>query len=207
MKMPHGIFFIFHAVYFYRLFAQFYFMKKLLLSALSFFLLMPVLFAGALKSDVLSKDATGHWQYEKVIEVPNSTKEVLYKKMKDWVISNIKSVDVNSSYDDKNFEEIVTTPTLAIEDTKNKLVRNQSINFKFRILFKDNKMKIEATNFNYFGIDMNSTIHTDPLENVVFKRIIPDPAPRVQEKLDAVLNAFITAAETAAKSEKKSNDW
>ncbi len=163
-------------------------------------------FAGEFHSSVLQKGTDGQWTYEKVINADGNNQEALYKKMKMWIVSHVKTADNNIMYDDKGFETIVTTPTIKLENIKNKHLHDQVANFKLTIYFKDNKMKVVANTFYYYGLDMTGNERKGPFEGLQIKRIIPAPYDELEEKFDASFTSFVEELERAAKDTKKS-DW
>lgn len=165
-------------------------------------------FATEFTSTVLKPGEDGRLAFEKVVEVNGAGKDQLYTRMKAWVKENVKTEDNNIEFDDAGKELIVTTPTLALKDLKMKHVTNQHVNFKLKLQFKEGRMRILASSFQYFGIDINRNIHTEPLEDVSFKRIMPNPLKQIGPIFDETFSAFVAAIEKAAvQSEARTSDW
>jgi hypothetical protein len=162
-------------------------------------------FAGDFESTVVPKNEQGHMVYEKVVEVNNVSKEELYKRVKAWVMDNVKTIDNNIQYDDKGSETIITTPTIALENLKNNHVVNQKVNFKLKILFKDNKMKITASSFIYYGEDVQHRVFNTPLEDLKITRIIPSPVKKIQELFDDTFGGFV--ADLSKSAAASSGSW
>ncbi len=179
-------------------------MKAILLLAFSFFC-MTAAFADGFESKIVPKDAQGHLAYEKVVAVSNAKKEDLYAKVKAWVVENVKTVDNNILFDDKNFETIITTPTIALENLKNSHVVNQKVNFKLKIQFKDGKMKVTATSFIYYGEDVQYRVFNMPLEDLKITRIIPNPVKKIEDLFDESFQGFMTALEKSTTA--GSSNW
>ena len=182
-------------------------MKHLICVVACLFLFVSGTFAAKFESTILKTDsATGQFYYEKVVETNNTSKEALYKAVKTWVVAHIKTVDNNIAFDDAGFGTIVTTPTISISDVGN-VVKHQAANFKLTIFFKDNKFKISATDFTYYGIDMQNAEYTGPLEKVAIKRILPNPTKKVAEHFDDAFSAFINQLSKASAPDQAKNDW
>lgn len=182
-----------------------FFMKSFfLLLALVVMGLQPVR-AGEFSSAILTHTAGG-WAYEKVVTVAGVSKKDLYERAKVWVLGNVKSVDVNTAYDDKNQELIVTTPTLALPNLKWRQITDQAINFKLQIAFKDGKAKVSASGLNYFGISSTGTIYHTPMKSLELKGYSPDPYKQIGQGFDDAFLAFITALQGALNAPAKS-DW
>ena len=158
-------------------------------------------FAAEFNSTVLKKSEDGIWQYEKVIVSDNQSKEVLYKTIKDWVLQNVRTVDNNIIFDDINFEAIVTTPTIQLADIK-RLCVNQTVNFKLVIKFKDNRIRVSATGFNYHGVD-GGRAYMVPIQELHIKNMFPNPEKKVFENFDLAFSSFITLLEKATMNTKK----
>lgn len=170
-------------------------------------LIRPAL-ATEFSSTLLKPGEDGRLSYEKVVEINGAGKDQLYARMKAWVKSNVKTEDNNIEFDDAGKELIVTTPTLALRDLKMKHVTNQKVNFKLKLQFKEGRMRIVTSSFQYFGIDINQNIHTEPLEDLSFKRIMPNPLKQIGPIFDETFSAFIAGIEKAAQQpETKDKDW
>lgn len=176
---------------------------KLLLTSLALFLSI-FSYAGEFTSAVLTKGDDGTFRFEKIINIEGQNKEALYKRLKEWVLANVKTADNNIIFDDTNFERIVTTPTLSIENVK-RYVINQKANFKLNLSFKDNKIKVTATSFSYFGTDCNRKVYSIPLETVYIKAIIPNPNKKIGENFDFAFSSMIQSLEKAANTVENSN--
>jgi len=179
---------------------------RLKLIALFSAVLLCSLSAFAFESGVVSKDASGKLVYEQVVEAPGVSKKDLYKKVRAWVMENIKSWDNHVQLDDPENETLITTPTMSLPDLKNNHATNQKINFKLKIAFKDGKYKITASSFTYFGESIQHQLFADvPLEDLKFKRILPDPVKKIQDQFDEAFTSFTESIKKAAVAAK--SDW
>lgn len=178
-------------------------MKSLILSFITLcFVSLNVSSAlGKIEPTVLQKDANGNWFYEKIIPVENTSKKELYARMKRWVISNVKTADNNKLQDDENYEAIITTPTVGIEDLRSNWIVAQNMNFKLTISFKDNKLKIYAASFSYYG--NSGGLMGGPLETFATgKAWIKDLNPKFDTAFTRFIDELIAAAST-----KNDSNW
>ena len=183
-------------------------MTRILSTVLILLAALRPAFATEFNSTVLKPGEDGHLAFEKIVVADGIGKDQLYTRMKSWVKEHVKTEDNNIEFDDAGKELIVTTPTLALKDLKMKHVTNQHVNFKLKLQFKEGRMRILASSFQYFGIDINRNIHTEPLEDVSFKRIMPNPLKQIGPIFDETFSAFVAAVEKAAlQPEAKDSEW
>ena len=183
-------------------------MKYLIITLSILLLSIPEAFAVKfyrIEPAVLQKNTTGNYVYEKIVPIEGKNKDELYNSVKRWIQANVKTVDNNISFDDKNMESIVTTPTLALANSKKNWIIDQSINFKLVIDFKDNKIRISASSFIYYGLNDNAypkKIFTGPIESFeTGKSYIEVITPNV----DSALKAFFDGLEKSATTKK--DNW
>ena len=176
------------------------------------FLLLLLLLAGftSIAQDekeppvTLIKTEGSGFTYEKVIDLPSVSKGEAYDRIKQWVASNLKTVDNNILFDDKDKNQIATSTNLLLGKVLSDITLNV-VEFKISFSFKDNKMKISASQFMYSGHDErgNSAIcEFDKIKGIDYgnkaRRII-------YEKFDEKFKALIDSAEAAAM--KKDDKW
>jgi hypothetical protein len=154
-------------------------------------------------SSVLQQE-NGRYTYEKVIEVPGKNKEQLYKLLKEWVVTNVKTADNNIIFDDSGFEKIITTPTLILSDIR--AVKNQMTSFKLTLNFKENKFRILANGFVYYGEALPHNIVNTALEDIRIKAVIPNPTQKAVDAFDKSFTDFVASIEAASKG-AKDKDW
>jgi|GEM_PF-3538149 hypothetical protein len=150
------------------------------------------------KSAVLTTDANGNLAYEKVVPASNNKAE-LYRKMRYWITANTSSSDLNTLFDDNNHEMIIVSPTLQLNDFKNNSVNTQKVSFKLILSFKDNKMRIQASNFNYFALVGNTLAPVSkPLQDIDFVLGYQNPVKRIGELFDQSFASFVATVEKVA---------
>lgn len=183
-------------------------MNKLLLLPISLLLgiTINVTAKSKIEPTVLKKDAEGVWVYEKVVEVPDVSREDIYKKLSSYIISTVKTGDKHTLIDDAKMEMLVSTPTLALKSKDLKGIGEQILNFKITVHFKEGKYKINATSFVYvgdLGADMGG-VQGGPIET--FETLKPF-AKKISEEIDDSFIRFIAKLEKIANSREDSNDW
>ena len=83
--------------------------------------------------------------FDTVINVPNTTMETLYKRAKEWVTGNIRTVDNNIVFDDKGFSEIKNEIMIKLKN----VMDGRYVNFKYSIKFQEGKFRIHCGSFLY----------------------------------------------------------
>ena len=93
---------------------------------------------------------SGGFIYDTVINVNDVSKQELYKRAKNWVISTVRTSDKTVVFDDAEFNEIRTDVTLAIAK-----FAGVNVNFKISIYLKDNKCRFvnESFMYHYLGTE------------------------------------------------------
>ncbi len=103
---------------------------------------------------------SGNFIMDTVINVNDVSKEELYKRAKDWVVSTVRTSDQNVIFDDTDFNEIRTDITLNLT----KFAGINKVNFKLSVFFKDNKCRIITESFIYLYI--GSEAYEAPLDKL-----------------------------------------
>lgn len=150
----------------------------------------------------LHLDESGKWTYEKVVEVPNTSKDVLYERMKKWVLTNVKSVDKNTLTDDPNHETLITNVTISLDKI---FFWNAEINFKLILEFKENKLRITASSFTYYGESFTAGVQNvnAPLEEYASDKVT---VKKIDKHIDERFPAFMTSVENGSHATAK-KDW
>lgn len=116
-------------------------------------LLMIFSFATTLMAQ-LPKDESGKVMYSNIVELDGLTKQEIYEKTKFWVMSNLKSGDNMTQFDEEKFDQIIGTGNLILQvDNKDKKIKKMKLkegflNFKFIVFIKDGKLKYQVGNLN-----------------------------------------------------------
>lgn len=122
-------------------------MKKVLLVALSLLMITPAVQAKDKEEEVkvvlVKEDNSDNYYYEGVVPVEGVTKEDMFKKAKEWVLSIFKTEDNNAQFDEQNLV-ILNSPTIVLE--KYRGAPGDFLNFKIKLLFKDGKYKFRFDN-------------------------------------------------------------
>lgn len=174
-----------------------------------FLVILPFFaFAHNITPTVLMRDNENDiWHYEKVINIENTSQKDIYDRLKLWVLSNVKTGDVNNLFDDKNMETIITTPTLSMPDLKWKVMQEQLINFKLKIEIKDNKIRVSARDFVYYGKAsiFRGEPHTGAIETLKISGLNKNDYKQIGDNIDRVFIAFIEDLEKNIRANK--SDW
>ena len=139
--------------------------------------------------------ATSGYTFEKIADLPSVTKDQTYDRVKQWVLTNLKTTDNNIAFDDKEKNSISTSTEIML-DKSNWMLTVPSAQFKISIFFKDGKIKITAAQFI-----MRSNNFLVPFEQFEVKK----STRHVYESFDTKFTAMIDAIVDAAS--KKSDKW
>ena len=82
--------------------------------------------------------------FDTIVIAPNANMETLYKRAKEWVTGNIRTVDNNIVFDDKGFTEIKNEAMLKLN-----VMDGRFVNFKYSIKFQNDKFRIHCESFIY----------------------------------------------------------
>jgi hypothetical protein len=122
-------------------------MKKVLLVALSLLMMAPAIQAKdkdkeEVKIVLVKDDNSDEYYYEGVVTVEGVTKEEMFKRAKEWVLTRLKTSDNNIQFNDKDFS-IINNATIVIDSWTKGIVFYSGgyTNFKITLLFKDGKYK------------------------------------------------------------------
>ena len=86
-------------------------------------------------------------------------KDEIYKKAKTWVVTTLKSGDNMVELEGSNSDQIVGTGNIAFPEEAIKQFRNESLNFKFIVKCKDNRLKYSVENFTlYLNVASRSSL-------------------------------------------------
>src|ERR1700722_20020340 len=94
----------------------------------------------------LTKTDGSGFTFEKIIDLPGVSKEQAYDRVKQWVLNNFKTIDNNTSIEDKGKDNINTSTTMIL-DKRKWWTDPPLVSFKISISFKENKIKINASQF------------------------------------------------------------
>ena len=122
-------------------------MKKVLLVALSLLMITPAIQAKDKEEEVkivlIKEENSDNYYYEGGVPVEGVSKEEMFKRAKEWVLSNFKTGDNNIEFDEQNLS-IFNSPTIILEKFKNNA--GDYLNFKIKLLFKEGKYKFRFDN-------------------------------------------------------------
>ena len=96
----------------------------------------------------LSTNSESKFVFDTVLEINETTKKEIYKRAKNWVMSNVRTYDNNIEFDDENNDHINTTVNISLDKYHNA----SFCNFKLTFLFKDKKCRITGQSFKFKSI-------------------------------------------------------
>ena len=176
-------------------------MKKVLLVALSLLMITPVVQAKDKEEEVkvvlVKEDNSDNYYYEEVVPVESVTKEEMFKRAKDWVLSKLKTADNNIQFDEQNLS-IYNSSVILLENS------TDVMNFKISIYFKDGKYKFRIDNV-IVGTQVSTGLYTKPYGPNMFAKWY---SKKVMKKCNAALYSLTADLENAIKGTgTKKDDW
>jgi hypothetical protein len=143
----------------------------------------------------------GTYSYENVIDVTGTGKAALYDNAKKWIIANLKTPKESLFFDEDNKTSITANTAIRLKDQFG--VTNQLVDFKLTINFKDDKVRIIASDFVYHGLYPGN----------LFQKSFNDLRPfskkvmrTIYEEFDTQFEAMTTGLINGIKN-KQSDNW
>lgn len=177
-------------------------MKKILL-ALALMAAAPQIQAkekDAVLKEVLTLADNGRYQYESVVNIENVAKEEMYKRAKQWVIANLKTVDNNIQFDESEYT-IVNNPIVTIKAAGGLTwaITRGAANFKVNLQFRDGRYKILVDNVSIYlehgpGIPPNTFAY-----ELLMKDRGSKAKTHVMKEVNEQINAIAVGIEQAVK--------
>lgn len=128
----------------------------------------------------------------------------MFKRAKQWVLSNLKTGDNNIGFDDQN-QTINNTATVVMNPGKgfNWAITHGLINFKIKLEFRDGRYK-----FVYDNIVVQAAYADGIVETMAYEIITRNnkPAKHIKTEVNEKLVALSQSLEAAVKGAKSSND-
>jgi hypothetical protein len=116
--------------------------------------LFTSLLAKAQSTDPLVQDSRGRYSFTHVSQVTDVPKEVLYERLKSFVVNDLNASDNHLSWDDVNHDSISTVAFIELPNTTE--MSNQIISAKARVRFINGAATLALTGFIYNGTDINT---------------------------------------------------
>ena len=187
-------------------------MKKILFFAAMLFVAAPNIHAKGDDEDVkivlVKEENSDNYYYEGVVPVDGISKEEMFKRAKEWVLSNFKTGDVNTQFDEANLQ-IYNAPTIIIKVFPDcRACKDDYANFKLKLLFKDGKYK-----FRFDNVIVNSNVLTIPAtKSYNDVKMFPGSGVKYNRKIIEDINkaffSFSVNLENAIKATgTKKDDW
>lgn len=164
---------------------------------LAFLLISGMSLAQNTKNDKLPyclyTSQSGNFIYDTVVNVNGVSKQDLYKRAKNWVISTIRTSDKTVVFDDTENNEIRTDATMGLPK-----VQGSNVNFKISIYFKEQKCRIvcESFMFHYIGSTEIYDAAFEKLKTVINKKIYKDFDVEFSNLRDSLIKSLLTSSNT-----------
>lgn len=181
-------------------------MKKILL-ALALIAAVPAMGKGDdpdYKIVVVKNEATGASVYENVVNVEGVSKDEMFTRAKQWIVSNLKTDDNNIAFDAAG-ATINNTATLVLKPAGgfNWAITSGLINFKLHLQFKDGRYK-----FLFDNIVVQAAYADGIVETMGYEQILRNnkPAKHIKQEVNVKLEALAQQLEAAIKNGTASKD-
>lgn len=155
--------------------------------------------------EVVVKNASGSYSYENVVNVGNVSKEEMFKRAKQWVLSNLKTDDNNIGFNEEQ-QTINSTATLVMTPGGgfSWTITHGLINFKLKLEFRDGRYKFVFDNIVVQAVfGGGGGVVTLPYEKLNKKQ---KPAKYMIDQVNEKLGALAMSLEAAVKGNKSEND-
>jgi hypothetical protein len=183
-------------------------MKKILLVAMTLFFAIPNMDAKGkeeVKLVLVKEENSNSYYYEGVVPIDGITKEEMFKRAKEWVLSTFKTEDNNAQFDEPNMV-MFTSSTLALKVYK--AAKTDFVNFKLKVLFKDGKYKFRVDNVM---VKTNMFFGYPPAPYNDTKMFVGAGAGynrKLIEEINSALAGMVVGLENAVKNvDAKKEDW
>ncbi len=182
-------------------------MKKLVL-ILSLLTIQPTISTFAKEkndaTEVVVKNAAGSYTYEGVVTVENVSKEEMYKRAKQWVLSNLKTEDNNIGFNEEN-QTIINTASIVLKGGGgfNWAITHAVANFKIKLEFRDGRYKFVFDNIVVQAAYTDGIVETMAYETITRNN---KPAKHIKNEVNEKLAALAQSLEATVKGGNSSND-
>lgn len=185
-------------------------MKKCLFLVMFLLISIPVLQAKDKEEDykvVVDKNENGIYLYEGIVTVEGIDKAEMFKRAKNWIVSNLKTEDNNISFDETNMH-IANTANIVLKPGSgfNWNISHMVVNFKLNLMFKDGRYKFVFDNIVVQAASANIGLETLSYEQITRNN---KPSKHARKEVNEKLLAISTQLEQAIKTgvEKGKDDW
>ncbi len=155
---------------------------------------------------VVVKDMGGNYAFDSVITADGLSKELMFQRAKDWIISNFKTEDNNIKYDAGGMS-IATTGTIVLKTGSgfNWSITHCLCNFKLNIQFKDGRYRILLDNIIVQAAYADGIVETLNYDQVQKNNA---PAKHIRREVNVKLASIADQLAQAVKGgNTKKDDW
>jgi hypothetical protein len=121
----------------------------------------------AQNTEGLTQDAKGRYFYSHTCMVPNASKEMLYERLKAFVVEDLNASDTYMEWDEQSRDSIVTIAFFELPNSED--ITNQVIDCKARIDFSEGAATLKLSGFNY-SVTAGDHVYARPMHRL-------DPIP------------------------------
>lgn len=147
-------------------------------------------------------ETSGKYEYDHVYKYDSTkyTQEQVYKNVKNYILSTLKTNDNNVTSDDKTFTELLNHGFLILKPINgfNWTIDKAVIDFKIHIYFKNGRLKLLINNISYqaenMAPDPNIGVY-EKVRNKKFKKAVND-----------ALSDLVAGVEKAMQDQSAMND-
>lgn len=153
-------------------------------------------------ADGLIQDAEGHYTFSHTSTVPDAAKDVLYGRLRTFVVEGLNASDTYIQWDEAGHDSVTTVAFIELPDEEG--LTNQIIDCKARIDFSEGSATLRLSGFNY-SVIANDKSYARPMYRM-------DPIPyyaqsyvkiALSEKLEHIAALMDAAARGKGMSPKR----
>jgi hypothetical protein len=119
--------------------------------------------AKAQSIDGLSQDMRGRYTFSHTSTVANASKDLLYERLKSFVVNDLNASDTYLRWDEAGHDSIVTIAFFELPNTEE--MRNQVVDARAKLSFADGAATLTLTGFNYSAL-VNGVAYGAPMHRM-----------------------------------------
>jgi hypothetical protein len=141
----------------------------------------------------------GPYSYQNVLDFPGLSKEILFEKTKGWAVKTLKTAP-ETIFFDENKNSISVNAGFLFPDMSN--TGKQIVEFKMILSFKENKIRIQLSDFEYHGYQQQTY---NPIQ-MQFHKLKPLGKKHMQRLYDQFDEQLTSMQQSLIKAIKTTND-
>lgn len=191
-------------------------MKKIMFLIFVSFLAIKTNAQNEIKFDIDSANST--YIIQKVVEIENTTKDVLYKRIKYFIANSMNSAPDVIKLDDKENGTIIVKGLIPIyikPATSMIKLKYGNVDFTLTVDLKDNKYRYTFTDFEHRCVSTGTTVGCCSYGNLYIYKYFKDSKmlcskknlTKVEDDLLKTLDVFISDLEKTMLQNEKEDKW